>query len=83
MRYPVDSLAWDTINYKWPCFALDPRNLRLGLAIDGFNPFSDLSSRYSCWAVILVTYNLPPWLCMVKGKSNVDIVNTGAKTTRE
>ncbi|XP_059638709.1 uncharacterized protein LOC132280982 [Cornus florida] len=43
MRHPVDSLAWDMINKKWPCFASDPRNLRLGLAADGFNPFGDLS----------------------------------------
>ena len=47
-------------------FCLDPRNLRFGLSSDGFNPFKDLSSRYSCWPVILVTYNLPPWLCMVR-----------------
>ncbi|XP_075483702.1 uncharacterized protein LOC142523858 [Primulina tabacum] len=39
MRHSVDSVAWDTINHKWPTFASDPRNLRLGLATDGFNPF--------------------------------------------
>ncbi|XP_075508168.1 uncharacterized protein LOC142545073 [Primulina tabacum] len=39
MRRPVDSVAWDTIDHKWPDFASDPRNLRLGLATDGFNPF--------------------------------------------
>lgn len=62
MRHPVDSTAWKTVDRKWPEFASDPRNLRLGLATDGFNPFRDLSSRYSCWSVILMTYNLPPWL---------------------
>ena len=66
MRHPVDSLAWDSIDRKWPSFASDPRNLRLGLAADGFNPFANLSSTYSCWPVMLVTYNLPPWLCMAK-----------------
>ncbi|XP_073152539.1 uncharacterized protein [Henckelia pumila] len=66
MRHPVDSVAWDTINHKWPDFSSDPRNLRLGLATDGFNPFGDLSSRYSCWPVILVNYNLPPLACMAK-----------------
>ncbi|XP_020272160.1 uncharacterized protein LOC109847335 [Asparagus officinalis] len=49
MRHPVDSLAWDLVNDKWPSFAADPCNLRLGLATDGFNPFSILSSKYSCW----------------------------------
>ncbi|KAJ0021408.1 hypothetical protein Pint_31854 [Pistacia integerrima] len=66
MRHPVDSIAWDLVNYKWPAFVEDPRNLRLGLAVDGFNPFSNMSTTYSCWPVMLVTYNLPPWLCMKK-----------------
>ncbi|XP_075486375.1 uncharacterized protein LOC142525980 [Primulina tabacum] len=39
MRHRVDSVAWDTIDHKWPDFASNPRNLRLGLAADGFNPF--------------------------------------------
>ncbi|KAI9185773.1 hypothetical protein LWI28_010509 [Acer negundo] len=66
MRHLVDSLAWDHINDKWPDFASDPCNLRLGLSTYGFNPFANLSSTYSCWPVMLVTYNLPPWLCMKK-----------------
>ncbi|XP_073137536.1 uncharacterized protein [Henckelia pumila] len=72
MRHPVDSVAWDTINHKWPAFTSDPRNIRLGLATDGFNPFGDLSSRYSCWPVMLVNYNLPPLMCM----SNENIMLT-------
>ena len=47
MRHPVDSFAWDTINKKWLDFASEPRNLRLGLATDGFNPFNNLSTQYS------------------------------------
>ncbi|WVZ13620.1 hypothetical protein V8G54_011186 [Vigna mungo] len=47
-----------------PEFALDPRNVRLGLASDGFNPFGTMSSTYSIWPVFLIPYNLPPWLCM-------------------
>ncbi|XP_073019376.1 uncharacterized protein [Primulina eburnea] len=43
-----------------------PRNLRLGLATDGCNPFGDLSYRYSCWPLILVNYNLSPLLCITK-----------------
>ncbi|XP_012853199.1 PREDICTED: uncharacterized protein LOC105972765 [Erythranthe guttata] len=65
LRHPVDSLAWDSINRRWPSFASDPHNMRFGLSTDGFNPFQDRSS-YSCWPVILASYNLPPWLCMSK-----------------
>ncbi|KAK6778393.1 hypothetical protein RDI58_025111 [Solanum bulbocastanum] len=34
------------------------------LASDGFNPFGTMSTSHSIWLVILVPYNLPPWLCM-------------------
>ncbi|XP_021728377.1 uncharacterized protein LOC110695456 [Chenopodium quinoa] len=40
------------------------RNVRLGLASDGFNPFGGLRSDYSIWPVLVVVYNLPPWMCM-------------------
>ena len=33
------------------------------MEIDGFNPFRYLSHAYSVCLVMLVTYNLPPWLC--------------------
>ena len=79
MRHPVDSLGWETINKRWPHFALDPRNIRLGLATDGFNPFKDLSSRYSCWPVILTIYNLPPSLCMLKESLMLSLLISGPK----
>ena len=40
------------------------RNLRLGLVTDGMNPYDNLSTQHSSWPVMLVIYNLPPWLCM-------------------
>ncbi|KAK9212492.1 hypothetical protein WN943_001874 [Citrus x changshan-huyou] len=64
LRHPADSPAWKLVDEKWPTFALEPRNLRLALSADGINPHSSLSSTYSCWPILLVTYNLPPWLCM-------------------
>ena len=33
MRHPVDSLVWNRINKKWPDFASEPQNLRLGLSV--------------------------------------------------
>ncbi|XP_075507555.1 uncharacterized protein LOC142544385 [Primulina tabacum] len=82
MRHPVDSVAWDTINHKWPTFASNPKNLRLGLATYGFNPFDDLSSRYSCWPVILVNYNLPPLKCMSKENLMLTLLIPGPKQPR-
>jgi hypothetical protein len=45
-------------------FASDVRNVRFGLATDGFDPFSTNSTPYSCWPVFAVSYNLPPSLCL-------------------
>ncbi|XP_061993493.1 uncharacterized protein LOC133711378 [Rosa rugosa] len=53
MRHPADAPTWKLVDQKWPEFGNDPRNLRLALSSDGFNPHSSLSSRYSCWPVIL------------------------------
>eukprot|EP00256_Glycine_max_P035928 XP_006582699.1 uncharacterized protein LOC102669134 [Glycine max] len=48
----------------YPDFGNETRNLRLGLAFDGMNPFGNLSTSHSSWPVLLMIYNLPPWLCM-------------------
>ena len=45
-------------------FSGDPRNVRLGLASDGFNPFQTMSVSHSTWPVVLINYNLPPWMSM-------------------
>ncbi|XP_017239302.2 uncharacterized protein LOC108212082 [Daucus carota subsp. sativus] len=65
MRHPADSPSWRNIDHRWPIFGSESRNLRLALSADGINPHTNkLINRYSCWPVVLVTYNLPPWLCM-------------------
>ena len=47
---------------RWPELSQDPRNIRLVLALDGVNPFSDQSNKWSTWPVFLINYNLPPWI---------------------
>jgi hypothetical protein len=32
------------------------------MALDGVNPFSNQSLSHSTWPVVLLNYNLPPWL---------------------
>jgi len=60
LRHPADGAGWKHFDREFPQFALDPRNVRLGLASDGFNPFGNMSTAYSMWPVVLVPYNLPP-----------------------
>ncbi|XP_016490283.2 uncharacterized protein LOC107810065 [Nicotiana tabacum] len=64
MRHPRDGEAWKTFDQTHSGFASDPRNIRLGLTSDGFNPFGTMSTTYSIWPVFLIPYNLPPWMCM-------------------
>ncbi|XP_048489841.1 uncharacterized protein LOC125491800 [Beta vulgaris subsp. vulgaris] len=64
LRHPVDALAWKKFDEKYHEFAGDPRSVRLGLASDGFNPYRLMNTNHSTWPVVLIPYNLPPWLCM-------------------
>ncbi|XP_010480840.1 PREDICTED: uncharacterized protein LOC104759628 [Camelina sativa] len=64
MCHPVDSVSWDQMNEKYPSFAAEERNIRLGLSTDGFNPFNMKNVNYSAWPVLLVNYNMPPDKCM-------------------
>ncbi|XP_057775556.1 uncharacterized protein LOC130994528 [Salvia miltiorrhiza] len=79
LRHPADAPAWKLVDNKWPDFGQEPRNLRLALAADGMNPHSMMSSNYSCWPVILVTYNLPPWLCMKRKFMMLTLLISGPK----
>jgi len=64
LRHPVDSPQWKKIDETFPDFGVEPRNLRVGLATDGMNPYGNLSSKHSSWPVLLMIYNLSPLLCM-------------------
>ncbi|GKG20379.1 hypothetical protein Tco_0380180, partial [Tanacetum coccineum] len=64
IQHPVDGKAWKNFDTKYLDFTKEPRNVRLRLDANGFNPFNNLSQSYSMWPVILTKYNLPMWLCM-------------------
>ena len=81
MQHPVDGQAWKKfdIQYKKE-FAYEKRNVRLGLAADGFNPYGNLSQSYSMWPVILTTYNMPPWICMRETSLMLTLLIPGPKS---
>ncbi|XP_075109112.1 uncharacterized protein LOC142180908 [Nicotiana tabacum] len=64
IRHPADGDAWKEFDSLHPEFSSDPRNVRLGLSSDGFNPFRTMSISHSTWPVMLMNYNLSPWICM-------------------
>ncbi|XP_070012997.1 uncharacterized protein [Nicotiana sylvestris] len=64
MCHPSDGEAWKHFDRTYPDYASEPRNVRLGLCVDGFTPFSVSATPYSCWPVFITPYNLPPEMCM-------------------
>ncbi|KAK2436386.1 hypothetical protein QL285_021384 [Trifolium repens] len=79
MRHPRDSKAWKEFDLTHPWFASDPRNVRLALASDGFNPFGMVSTNYSIWPVMLIPYNTPPWVCMKSTSFIMSMIIPGKK----
>lgn len=79
LRHLADCEGWKDFDNQYPYFAQDPRNVRLGLATDGFNPFGNMSNAYSTWPVMLVPYNLPPWKCMKTPFTMMSLLIPGPK----
>ncbi|CAL8155390.1 unnamed protein product [Prunus armeniaca] len=66
MRHPADGEAWKEFDRTFPDFAANPRNVRLRLATDGFNPYGVLNQHHSTWPIFVFPYNFLPWKCMKK-----------------
>jgi hypothetical protein len=64
MVHPSDLDAWKALDKFDPEFARDAKNVRIGLATDGFTTFGDNAASYSCWHVFVVQYSLHPSLCI-------------------
>ncbi|XP_050211545.1 uncharacterized protein LOC126661725 [Mercurialis annua] len=64
IKHSDDAIEWKDFDQKYAWFGKDARNVRLGLASDGFNPFGNMSTSYSMWLVIVTPYNLPRWKYM-------------------
>ena len=79
LTHPRDSPSWKVVDNTWKEFGAEKRNLRLALSADGINPYKSLSSKHSCWPVILVTYNLPPYLCMTRKFMMLTLLISGPK----
>nr|XP_025670299.1 uncharacterized protein LOC112770094 [Arachis hypogaea] len=80
LKHPADGQSWKDFDNRHSKFAKEPRNLRLGLASDGFNPFRTMSISHSTWPVILMTYNLPPWMCMKQEYFMLSLLILGPKS---
>ena len=72
MRHTADSPQWSFVHTELEpeeapnMFGQDPRDIHLGLAVDGMNPYSEKRSTSSLTPVIMFNYNLPPWMVTKK-----------------
>ncbi len=66
VQHAIDSKAWAHIDTMWLEFEANLRNLKLGLALDGVNPFGNQSTTWSIWPVMILNYNVLPWLTTKK-----------------
>ncbi|XP_024023057.1 uncharacterized protein LOC112092090 [Morus notabilis] len=79
IRHPTDAEVWKEFDKQYPDFAAEPRNVRLGLASDGFTPFGDMANPYSMWPVLVVAYNMPSWRCMKQAHIMMSTLIPGRK----
>ena len=80
MRHPADSPAWKHFDGQHKWFSKDPRNIRFALATDGFNPFKNMNLAYNIWPIVLIPYNLPPWICMKQSNFLLNVIVPGRKS---
>jgi hypothetical protein len=80
LRHPADGEAWKAFDNLYPDFSADSRNVRLGLMLDGFNPFGNMSTSHSTWPVMLVPYNLPPWMSMKQTSFILSLIIPGPRS---
>ncbi|XP_054820649.1 uncharacterized protein LOC129319574 [Prosopis cineraria] len=79
VRHSADSSKWIRFDRKYPGFSKEERNLRLVLSTDGMNPYGMQSNTHSTWPVMMVIYNLPPWLCMKRKYIMLSLLISGSK----
>ncbi|KAL6570262.1 hypothetical protein OROMI_014776 [Orobanche minor] len=77
LRHPSDSPQWKTFDNTYQDFGKEPRNIRLALSTDGMNPYKLQNNTHSTWPVILIIYNLAPWLCMKRKYMMMSILISG------
>jgi hypothetical protein len=73
MVHASDGEAWKHFDAIHREKAEEAHNLRVVLAIDGFNPYGMSVAPYICWPVFVFTINLPPQ-CMLSKEKYIRLV---------
>ena len=60
LSHPKDASQWKALNFEYPEFGKDPRNIVLGASTDGVNPLGSQRSTHSTWPVFVWMYKEDP-----------------------
>ena len=83
MRIPIDRKAMKHIDDKWPKkFKDEPWSIILGLEMDGVNPFLNQTSTHTCWPIVIINYNIPPWISTRKEHLMLVVIVLGLKQVK-
>jgi hypothetical protein len=80
MKSIVDSPAWKHVYQMYPHFAEKENSLRFGLSLDGVHPHKLNSTSHSTWLVLLLIYNLPPFLVTKRFFITLSILISGKES---
>jgi hypothetical protein len=83
MFHPAVSEAWEALELFDPEFARDPRSVRLGLSMNGFQSHNNDNSLYSCWPIFIMLYNLSPKKYLKQGFIFLALVIPGPKELKK
>jgi hypothetical protein len=83
-RYNPDKMVHTSDGEAWKYFdaihrekAEEARNVRVALAIDGFNPYGMSAAPYTCWPVFVIPIILPPGVCFQRKNIFVSLIIPG------
>jgi len=82
LAHPSDAEAWKHLDDAYLEYAAEPWHVRLGLCTKGLFSFGQFGQTYSCWPVILTSYNLPPWLYVKKPYMFLSLLIPGPKSSK-
>jgi hypothetical protein len=77
MVHAFDGEAWKHFDAIHREKAKEARNVRVVLAIDGYNPYGMSVAPYTCWLVFVIPINLLSGVCFQRQNISVSLIIPG------
>jgi hypothetical protein len=77
MVHAFDGEAWKHFDAIHREKAKEARNVRVVLAIDGYNPYGMSVAPYTCWLVFVIPINLLSSVCFQRQNISVSLIIPG------